>query len=68
MSPEASLLAFDHGGLWQEHAKYSRADWRADIANEVSQDSYWDWVLQRMQVSGDIPPDLPELEEAPNDE
>ena len=44
MSPEAYLLADQHGGLWQEHDTFKRSDWKQDVESEATQDGYWDCI------------------------
>jgi hypothetical protein len=68
MSPEAYLLADEHGGIWKENDKFPVADWQRDVSEDNTRLGYWDWLLGKLEIAAAIPPDLPDLIETPNDE
>lgn len=35
---------------WGEHPSYTRADWKAEVANGDTQRGYWDWVQHLVEV------------------
>ncbi|WP_019025420.1 MULTISPECIES: hypothetical protein [unclassified Thioalkalivibrio] len=50
-SPAAAMAEL-HGGYWSEHPDFPLADWRHEIANDDTRQSYWDWVVSKSEEGG----------------
>jgi hypothetical protein len=37
------------GSIWDEHAEYPVSDWQAEVADNDTRASYWDWVLSQKE-------------------
>lgn len=48
----ADALA-EHYGYWQDHPTFSAEDWRYEVANGDTRQSYWDWVAAQVALAGD---------------
>ena len=35
-------------GYWGEYAKYPVSDWKHEVANNDTRESYWDWVMVKV--------------------
>lgn len=49
---DAGALA-ERYGYWQDHPKYPVEDWRFEVANGDSRQSYWDWVAAQVALADD---------------
>lgn len=48
MSEEAREFAENYGGTWGEHHKYLPSDWRREVEHWNTRQSYWDWVISKL--------------------
>lgn len=46
-----SLEGTWHDG-WADHPKFAREEWRSEVADDLTQCGYWEWVFNKIQ-SGD---------------
>jgi hypothetical protein len=35
-------------GYWDEHPKFSFAEWQEEVANNNTRRSYWDWCVTKI--------------------
>lgn len=50
MSEEAHELANQYGGVWSEHPEHRLIDWQYEAYNNNTRSSYWDWVLNHIEL------------------
>lgn len=48
--PNMPVGTDDH---WAEHARYTRTDWRKEVAENNTQRGYWSWVRARLEEETD---------------
>ena len=36
-------------GYWKDHPKYPSEDWRLEVDNRDTKESYWGWVYNMLQ-------------------
>ena len=46
---QAAVFAKENGSWEYEDADFTRADWRADVANKDTQLGYFDWVIHNIE-------------------
>ena len=39
--------------FWIEHDEHTRADWRAEVADQNTQLGYWDWLFHKLVDEAD---------------
>jgi hypothetical protein len=48
LKPEHPDELRDEFGYWREHPNYPAKDWRYEVSNEETKESYWDWVFNKI--------------------
>ena len=45
---QAIIARLQRGSCFQQHAKYSRWDWKQEVASSSTQEGYWDWLYNQL--------------------
>lgn len=61
MSAEARGVAEKCGGHWKEHDLFPKSDWHTDVVEDNTRLGYWDWVVERIEITSLEAEDLKSL-------
>lgn len=50
MSDSAWKVCQRNKGIWGEHRKYTRHEWKHEVLSDNSQRGYWDWVDAKIEM------------------
>jgi len=41
-------------GYWSEHPDFPRGDWKLEVANGDTLQSYWEWAQSQYEIEQDV--------------